>query len=181
MNIYYTGIGSRNTPDDVLTLFTNIGKWLGENNFILRSGAADGADSAFEAGCDMAAGKKEIFLPWKNFNHSSSTFVVKPNDKLASITAANHHPSWENLSDGARKLQTRNVYQVLGYDLQTPTSLVICYTPNGSASGGTGQAIRIAKYYDIPVLDYGTYKNQKDFIHDIWLILNEAKKNSALT
>ncbi|NMA16004.1 MAG: hypothetical protein GX935_02005, partial [Erysipelotrichia bacterium] len=36
---------------------------------------------------------------------------------------------------------------------------IICWTKNGSGSGGTGQAIRIAKAYDIPIFDAGKYKD----------------------
>ena len=32
-----------------------------------------------------------------------------------------------------------------------PSNFVVCYTPDGKASGGTGQAIRIAEYYNIPI------------------------------
>lgn len=51
------------------------------------------------------------------------------------------------------KLHARNCYQVLGADLRTPTQFVICWTPRGSGEGGTGQALRIAKAYNIPIFD----------------------------
>lgn len=51
------------------------------------------------------------------------------------------------------------MYQVLGYDLKTPSDMVICWTKDGGASGGTGQALRIAKDYNIPI--YNLY-NTKD-------------------
>ena len=70
--MYYTGIGARNTPDKVLDLFTNIAKYLATKDFTLRSGAANGADSAFEKGCDISNGSKEIYLPWRGFNNSKS-------------------------------------------------------------------------------------------------------------
>ena len=51
MSKIYTGIGSRNTPKEVLELMKTIGKYLGCLGYELRSGGADGADSAFESGC----------------------------------------------------------------------------------------------------------------------------------
>ena len=48
---YYAGIGSRNTPKEVLDVFESIGKYLALQGFVLRSGGADGADRAFERGC----------------------------------------------------------------------------------------------------------------------------------
>lgn len=52
----------------------------------------------------------------------------------------------------------RNTCQVLGLNLDSPVKAVICYTPGGSGSGGTGQAIRIAQAYKIPVIDMGFAK-----------------------
>lgn len=50
----------------------------------------------------------------------------------------------------------RNTYQVLGPDLKTHSEFVLCWTPSGRGEGGTGQAIRIARAYHIPVYDLGT-------------------------
>lgn len=47
----------------------------------------------------------------------------------------------------------RNGCQVLGLELDKPSNMVICYTPDGLPSGGTGQAIRIAESYRIPVIN----------------------------
>jgi hypothetical protein len=42
---------------------------------------------------------------------------------------------------------------VLGADLASPSRFVIAWTEDGEAVGGTGQAIRIARAHDIPVLN----------------------------
>jgi len=55
--IYYAGIGSRSTPDNVLGIMEKLGIVLAKKGFILRSGGADGADKAFEKGCDLASTK----------------------------------------------------------------------------------------------------------------------------
>jgi hypothetical protein len=151
--IYYAGIGSRETPKDMLLKFEHAAMIFAKKGFVLRSGGAKGADSAFEIGCDSVRGQKEIFLPWKGFENSSSTLYNTSGEALK--IAEEFHPYWSKLSDGARKLQARNCYQVLGYDLKTPSSFIICWTKNGSGSGGTGQAIRIAKAHNIPVFDMG--------------------------
>ncbi len=155
--IYYTGIGSRKTPADILKLFISVGKYLAEKGFVLRSGHASGADQAFETGCDQVNGKKEIYIPWKNFEGSNSNLVVK--DVKAFQIGKQFHPNWNKLSEGAKKLQARNSHQILGWDLSTPSSFVICWTQNGKGEGGTGQAIRIAKHYNIPIFDAGVYKD----------------------
>ena len=155
--VYYAGIGSRETPTEILNIFENIGFYLAENNFILRSGHAQGADQVFEKGCDKTNGKKEIYLPWRNFEGSNSSLIVK--DMEAFNIAKKFHPYWHNLKDGAKKLQARNSHQILGKDLNTPSSFVVCWTKNGKDIGGTAQTIRIARYYDIPIFNAGGYKD----------------------
>lgn len=173
----YTGIGSRETPIEVLEVFKNIGKYLGEIGYILRSGGADGADNYFEIGCDISNGKKEIYLPWKNFNNNNSDLYFISDEALK--MAERYHPYWNNLSDGARKLQARNCYQVLGYNLDTPTDFIICYTKDGKLKGGTSQALRIAKDYDIKVFNAGNYNDLNDFRMNLWNYIKEINYGNS--
>lgn len=172
INKYYAGIGSRETPENVMEIFRDIAELMDTKyDFILRSGHADGADIAFEQGCDRVYGGKEIYLPWSGFNGSDSKLVVK--DIRAFEIAEKFHPYWHNLKDGAKKLQARNSHQVLGEDLETPSSLVLCWTKNGKGSGGTGQAIRIANEYNIPVFDAGGYEDISDFYDSVMTYMDE--------
>jgi hypothetical protein len=168
---YYAGIGSRSTSSEVLQLFEDVGVYLAKKGYVLRSGAAQGADRAFERGCDSANGQKEIYLPWTGFEGSTSTLIVK--DKKAFKIAEQFHPYWQWLKQGARKLQARNSHQILGWDLQTPSSFIICWTKNGSGKGGTGQAIRIAKYYNKPVFDAGKWKDIEEVKKNLKMFLKE--------
>lgn len=164
--IYYAGIGSRNTPREYIELFKRVAEYLAKSGFILRSGGAEGADKAFEIGCDKVYGKKEIYVPWKGFNGSTSNLVVS--DKKAFDIAKEFHPTWGVLSQGARKLQARNCHQVLGKDLNSPSAFIICWTKNGSGQGGTGQALRIARYYNIPIFDCGKYSDINECRKNLW-------------
>ena len=119
----------------------------------------------------MVNGQKEIYLPWKGFEGSDSNLIVR--DIKAFEIGEKFHPYWHNLSQGAKKLQARNSHQVLGLDLNTPTKFVICWTKNGKGSGGTGQAIRIAKAYDIPVFDTGNWSDIEDIKRGLKLFLIE--------
>lgn len=168
---YYTGIGSRETPQDVLDIFKSVAKYLAKKDYILRSGGAEGSDEAFEKGCDECEGYKEIYLPWKGFEGSNSNLIV--NDPKAFDIAERFHPYWHNLSQGARKLQARNSHQVLGRDLNVLSKFIICWTKNGKGQGGTGQALRIAKHYSIPVFDAGKYKDMNELRRELKLFLKE--------
>lgn len=147
----YTGIGSRETPSATLEHMIRIAVTLAQRGFTLRSGGADGADDAFEQGAQLARAPMEIYLPWAGFNgRTKSPRYPGPE---AFDMAAKFHPAWQHCKEGAMKLHARNCYQVLGADLRTPTQFVICWTPRGSGEGGTGQALRIAKAYNIPIFD----------------------------
>ena len=172
---YYAGIGSRETPIEIIHLFKKVAYYLSQKEFILRSGGAKGADKAFEVGCDNFNGQKEIYLPWNGFGDSDSKLVVK--DNKAFEIAEQYHPYWHNLSQGAKKLQARNSHQVLGWDLNTPSKFVICWTKNGKGSGGTGQAIRIAKAYNIPIFDAGYWNDIEDVRKELKFFLIENGVN----
>lgn len=152
----YTGIGSRETPGPALNLMFQIGVRLAHLGWTLRSGGADGADTAFERGASHGGGDMEIFLPWRGFNGRTRGKLGSPEKQAeAEIIAARFHPAWHRCSQGARRLHTRNVFQVLGSDLNSPSACVICWTVGGEGGGGTGQALRIARHYEVPILDLG--------------------------
>lgn len=165
----YAGIGSRETPAEVLADMRNIAHDLTCKGWTVRSGAADGADRAFEEGaldaCSAGyyAGSRprpEVYLPWPSFNEGNRAmlgtryYVTGPQAEAFEI-AAQFHPAWANLAPAVRKLHARNVHQVLGPDVTTPilSSFVLCWTKGGSGGGGTGQALRIARHYGVPIFD----------------------------
>lgn len=165
--LLYAGIGSRETPPDVLIYMRKVAKRLAELDFVLRSGAADGADAAFEAGCDDQGGAKEIWLPWAGFNgHADTGFYPGPQHFALASTL---HPAWAKLGQGPRNLHARNVGQVVGSTLAEPVSFVLCWTADGCESeatrsrhtGGTGTAISLASQKGIPVLNLRNPEAQK--------------------
>jgi hypothetical protein len=167
------GIGSRETPQDILKEMFKIGLWVQSNNHWLRSGHADGADWSFESASDE---KCIIYLPWLGFNSHLSSKAQKfyPNQVSPTFGDYNEftdkfHPNPSKLSKTARAFMNRNVCQVLGLKLNSPCDFVICWTKDGKDSGGTGQALRIAKHYNIPILnmyhnDYNTADKCINFI-----------------
>ena len=149
---FYAGIGARATPPEILSLMTRAAFALTKRGYVLRSGHAIGADSAFERGAGTAA---QIFLPVPGWRDSESVFhPAALGDELwgrARAIAAAHHPAFAGLSSFVQALHTRNVFQVLGPALDNPSEFVLCWTADGEASGGTGQALRIAATHGVPV------------------------------
>jgi len=175
----YAGIGSRETPQDVLDDMTAMATKLEERGFTLRSGFAGGADTAFELGTTRDD-LREIFAPWKGFGADPTSKYDKPRwdqirrhegitgkpfvpakatllqgaiAKKAEEMASEHHPNWERLGNGPRMLHSRNMGQVYGPNLDAPARFELAYTIDGQATGGTGQAIRVAESADIKVLN----------------------------
>lgn len=154
---YFTGVGSRETPCEIKTRMSLIAKIFTLAGWTLRSGAAMGADSAFERGCDIFKGPKEIYLPWKNFmNHPSS--LCRPSEEAITLVEQ-FHPAPGALTRAAKLLHARNCHQVLGGDLKTPSRVLVCWTKDGCTdrasrtrqTGGTGTAIVCAADNGIPV------------------------------
>jgi hypothetical protein len=148
----YAGIGSRETPANVLSLMTLAAKELCEFGWKLRTGGATGADAAFADG----TGTGEIHLPWDGYNgwkaNGRDIIVPQVTPRIESI-AAEHHPNWPRLSQGVRKLMCRNVTIVLGTQVNDPADMIVCWTPNGNLSGGTAQGMRVGYAFDIPVFN----------------------------
>lgn len=157
----YTGIGSRETPLNILNQMFILAVDLGQAGYTLRSGGADGADTYFEFGADFGEYPKEIYLPWPGFNGRTNAKLDEATVEAHAI-AAYYHPNWQYLKRGAKLLHARNVHQVFGPDVSTieaceenKSDFVICWTKGGKGGGGTGQAIRIADAYNVPVYDLG--------------------------
>lgn len=150
----YAGIGSRETPPDILLLMTEIASKL-KDHLTLNSGAAPGADKAFE---DGAGSNKKIFVPWDGFSGCRQLYEIP---EAAYEMASKAHPAWPYLKHPVRSLMARNCQQVLGEHLDDPVEFVLCWTPDGCCSektrgkhtGGTGLAITIASRNDIPVFN----------------------------
>lgn len=184
-----TGIGSRETPPSDLRLLTAIGKKAEENGMRGRSGGAGGADLAFEKGFSDPK-NIDVILPWKSFLPKGMTaadvtaylgrerpkygpgapvMLEGPYITKAREMAAEYHPAWDRCSDGAKSLHSRNMPQVLGMKLDSPTDVVIGWTVDGKATGGTGQAIRVAQDLGIPVANLKNADERKVVLETLGL------------
>ena len=159
---FYTGVGSRSTPPEVLRQMERIAERLALRGWTLRSGGADGADSAFARGAARHAAASDIYVPWHGFNGVAGG-IVAPAEAVAraEAIAATSHPVWNSLTRSVKALHTRNVFQVLGTRLDRPSDFLLCWTPDAAESeatscrgtGGTRTAIVIAQRYGVPVIN----------------------------
>lgn len=163
--MFYAGIGSRTTPNDVLEDMETIGAMLASKGYILRSGGAGGADEAFESGCNSVDPKlKEIWIPWRSYSKDEdrSRIFYKTDWRDFHEIVSNYHPNWNACNDAVKSLHCRNLMIITGdFELSsevidTKCGFVVCYTPKGSLVGGTAVGIRIAEDLGIPVYNLGT-------------------------
>jgi hypothetical protein len=154
----YAGIGARRTPGDVLRIMEGLACRLGAAGWTLRSGGALGADQAFEKGATRVGGQCETFRTDGGWSARGDLTPNGPSPRAYDLAQA-FHPAWSRCSSRAQALHARNSHEVLGADLDTPVLFLVCWTPDGSldgssrSSGGTGQALRLASAYCIPVFN----------------------------
>ena len=131
----FAGIGSQETPPDILELMKKISAQMYQKGHILRSGHAEGADLAFES---QYPDNKEIF-------------VARDATAEGIELASQFHPAWNRCNEYARKLHGRNSMIILGKNLDTPVDFVVAWTKKGQFVGGTGLGLRMAYKREIPI------------------------------
>lgn len=169
---YWTGIGSRKTPDDIQLMMRLIAKQLTDMGWILRSGGAEGADTACYDGCFLSDNVQNalpnVYISWDGMdNHRETLF----NDPGKGIYNAKQYPTWDAAKEIAFGIRgsferlgwrgiahhTRNVFQIQGHDLVTYTRFVLCWAePRGKRNqvrGGTATAVKLAIELGIEVIN----------------------------
>lgn len=167
----YTGIGPRNAPNNVLEVCREIGTYMAQRSWVLRTGAgsdsvSSGCDLAFREGCEEALGCAsealqgllEVYCsaegPSKNCSkfYSSSTLgknYYRGSDLIAKALVRALHPLKKKLAPDHLELHSRNVHQQVGASCgpYKRSHLMILWSPKGEPTeGGTGMSQKI---YDI--------------------------------
>lgn len=150
----FAGIGNRDAPLEALELCQRVSETLGNLGYVLRTGGAEGCDNAFLAYARFA----EVFVPWDRFNGIPMRHHIP---KHAFTLAETYVNDWKHKTNGFKALHARNMMQVLGPHLETPSNFIVCYTRDGcdsketrtSDTGGTGSAIACASDRGIPIIN----------------------------
>lgn len=191
MEKFYAGIGSREIPSNVHKLINKISKRLCEDGYTLRSGGANGADTAFEE----YSNRSNIYLPYDRFNgriaDNKNYFKIDENteDHYDALYSLKYHKYGSSLTGAPKKMMIRNYYQVCGHNKLPHSSFIICWTKDGAdgkvvtttkETGGTGQAIRIATALDIPVFNLNSGELKYRHIDDIFTIIYNHDKVTTI-
>lgn len=156
---YFAGVGRRMISTEAAKAAEHFSKVIYELGWILRSGAAHGADSAFEKG---AGTEKEIFLP----NEATPEAIQ---------LASKFHPAWHNCSSFARDAHGRNSMILLGRNLNKPVKFVIYISRIGEeevTDGGTGLALAIARAHNIPTFHLNKLVNRHNILVSTETLVN---------
>lgn len=162
MVLSYAGIGSRQTPPEVLRCMYALAYDLADDGWMLRSGGAAGADTYFEEGASAAnEDLVDIFgSDWGNGSTRARSIAQSV------INALNHEdgesiPPLSRMKRVTQGLIARNMAIILGGELDDPCSFVICWTPNGELVGGTRYALKLAQQRSIPIYNYGIMSDKE--------------------
>lgn len=144
MTMYYTGIGSRETPKDILEVMTKLATVLEHKGYILRTGDAKGADAAFRAGCS----NKQVYTIKSLSEISEEMHDICYNDLITlhpNVNAVMRKP-W------AKEYLMRDSLQVRGnHPNDTLSHFVVCWTKDAGLNGGTAQAMRLANKLGVEI------------------------------
>lgn len=194
---FYTGIGSRDTPDEYLDIMTNLAHQLDKQNWILRSGGSWGADEAFQKGTNDFS---NIFIPTKNFRKGEGIkgFFIDDTELIRNamyiVSKYNLHEHWDHLINSkggltSLRLHTRNVFQILGKDLRSPSKFVVCYTKDKACkleqitekTGGSRTAMRLACHFNINLFNIAIPEHKLRITNWIEeMKLKEKTKNNTI-
>lgn len=163
-------IGSRALDQFCLGTCEKLGAWIVQCGHILDTGNAPGADQAFARGANQVRPDLvHLHLPWYNFErhaiHDDNVVhllddLTEDRLKYYELVAQQHHPAWTRLSQGARKLMSRNSSILLPPPHFTSVDLCLAF-PGRNRLGGTGQGMRIALSEGVRLIDLRDH-NQED-------------------
>jgi len=152
--LIYSGVGSRKTPLEICQIMTKIGEKLQNKGYILRSGAAIGADKAFEKNVNP---KNKCIYTVQNYDYSQENYDFCYNELISVWDKNLPFDEYENYS---KILLLRDINQVLGSKntVLEKSKFLICYTPHERyelsppySVGGSRIAIRCALKHGIKV------------------------------
>ncbi len=170
-----TMVGSRKVEPHQRDVMLELGKGFCEQGCEYRSGLAGGNDLAsyigYKHGENYDPALVSNYVVKHRFFHDEyakgttkalSDFTPKLIETARKL-AEEARGSWHGLDDWGIDLHTRNAFQVLGDDLESPSDLIVLGSePIGKSEdyskvkGGTNTAFRIAKKFNIPHLNVFT-------------------------
>ena len=145
-------IGSRDISPTVYSMAKQLGAYIVNQGYCIKTGNAQGFDQAVaEGGNSQDPSKVFLYLPWSSYERQA----IHPENKIFYADnadwslASEHHPNWGKLSHGTIKLMLRNV------GIVKDSNLVVAFLNHKKKGfGGTGHGWRVAESLSIPRIDF---------------------------
>lgn len=159
MSLYmpYACTGNNDAPAEILKKFEEITQKLDRLGYTARVGGFDGIEDTVE----KAVTRKEVHLPWRDFNNKQSKFTFTT-DRALHI-ARQFHPTFDTMKKSVQTFLAKNVRLILGNNVASPALFLLCWTEDGvesirdrtSRTGFAGHPIAIASALNMPVFNLG--------------------------
>lgn len=146
---------NNDAPESLVPVIEAITAKLNELGYTARLGGNLNIEELVEKNIE----RKEIHLPWRNFNEKESklTFNTKP----SFILAKQFSPVYDRLPDAVKAILARNVRLILGNNLKSPLLFLITWSRDGVESakyrtaqtGNVGHVIAMADMLRVPIFN----------------------------
>lgn len=174
----YAGIGDVNIPENIKNLIHMLAEELAKDGYILRTGGAKGADTAFIEGCDKAKGIKEVFYP-SDLHVNAKTLKIAKEIHGHWEYCENKLPKPGNKYSFPVQAHCRNMKIINGDVLNNPVEFTIAYQDINQVTGGTWQGIKYSQKLGIKVYNLFVEKDRNEII-DIVFGWDVEQKEKAL-
>lgn len=177
VNFNISCIGSREISDRTFEILFQIGAEIAKRGWRVVSGNALGSDFAYASGANSIDGNLvTLYQPWPSYNSEQlawGNMVILNEESHWSELAKKHHPRYDNLTQGAKKMMNRNVGIILGGD-----ATLAVLNPNKIGGGGTGHGWRVSAALDRPRADLTLIENGVPTVDEVikFLEYNYKKK-----
>lgn len=146
---------NQDIPESILPMLEALTTKLNELGYTVRIGGNKGIEEFIEDKMQ----RKEVHLPWRNFNEKESKLTF--NTKQAFILAKQFSPVYDRLPDSVKAFLARNVRLILGNNLKSPLLFLITWSKDGVESakhrtaqtGNVGHVIAMADMLRVPIFN----------------------------
>lgn len=188
----WCGVGSRETPKEIIPEMVWIGHCLALLGGVLATGDATGSDTHFFDGYNLGRLPKmppaQVYYTRKknqrNLEHSPQMgqheFEMYPEvGHIAQDMAYEARGSFEGLFPSGIALHSRNALQVLSETLDNPRRFTVYYAKpvgkRGAVAGGTNTAVKISRKNKIPTVNLYVEEQRTKFIE--WVTKQLTDRN----
>ena len=168
-------VGSRDITNEMRENLIKIGKFIAFKGWNVVSGNAIGADSAYAEGAnEVDESKVWLHLPWKSYNKGfiRPGNIIRPFDPEWCELARRHHPIYDTLTQGAKKMMDRNA----GIMIESDCVLAVL-NHSRIGWGGTWHGWNVAGELGRPRLDLAKVAN----IEEVFTFLEWVEVNKKTT